>query len=68
MDNIIYDSIIAGGSIYLFFLLLAALPTILCIVLFFKIWLMTNNVAEIKDLLKKEADKMHTMGDESVNT
>ena len=59
MEHIIEQSITADGSFLLFFLLLASIPTILCIVLFFKIWIMTNDVSKIKDMLKEQLDLEH---------
>ncbi|MFZ1301459.1 MAG: hypothetical protein WAQ27_02680 [Candidatus Microsaccharimonas sp.] len=50
----------ADGVIWFILLLvLTLLPTILCIVLFFKIWVMTNDVGKIKNLLQEQFDLEH---------
>lgn len=60
MEEMVQQSIVAGGSVALFFLLIALIPTILCIVLFFKIWIMTNDVSKIKDLLQERTGLEHS--------
>lgn len=53
MDDLVQQSITAGGSMALFFLFIALLPMIFSIVLFFKVWNMTNDVSKIKDILEE---------------
>jgi len=48
-----------GAGFGIFIIFLGILWWVLCIVLFFKIWGMTNDVSEIKDLLKEQFDLEH---------
>jgi len=48
-----------GAGFGIFILFLGILWWVLCIVLFFKIWGMTNDVSEIKGLLKEQLDLEH---------
>jgi len=48
-----------GTGFGIFILFLGILWWVLCIVLFFKIWGMTNDVSEIKGLLKEQLDLEH---------
>ncbi len=49
--NTFLESVVTNDVMALFLLFIAALPAILCIVLFFKVWGMTNDVSKIKDRL-----------------
>lgn len=44
------------------FVFLAIVWTLLCIILFFKIWGMTNNVKKILDILSRNQNKVTTTG------
>lgn len=46
-----------GFSIFIIFL--GVLWWTLCIILFFKVWGMTNDISKIKDLLKEQLDLEH---------
>ncbi len=61
------EAMFAGGSVMmiLLFLLIALVPTILSIVLFFKVWFMTNDVSKIKDLLQELIDIEHPYVDDN---
>ena len=45
--------------LYLIALIIMLIPVILCIVLFFKVWGMTNDVEEIKRMLKVYLSKAY---------
>lgn len=45
-----------ASGLGLFFLIIATVVLILCIVLFFKVWGMTNDVSKIKDMLQDWLD------------
>lgn len=55
------EAFFAGGGITVILLciVIASLPLILSIILFFKIWIMTNDVSKIKDLLQEILDIEH---------
>lgn len=63
--NTFLESVVTNDVMALFLLFIAALPAILCIVLFFKVWGMTNDVSKIKDLLKEQLDLEHPYVDTS---
>lgn len=46
-----------AASVILIVLLISILPTVLVIILFFKVWKMTNDVAQIKELLENLLNK-----------
>lgn len=58
----------AGFGIFILFL--GILWWVLCIILFFKIWGMTNDVSEIKNMFKEQLDLEHPYAedDESAKT
>lgn len=64
MEDMVQQSIIAGGSL-MFFLFLAFIPMLLCIILFFKIWIMTNDVSRIKAMLQEQLDLEHPYVEDS---
>ena len=41
------------GISYLVIMMISLIPVILCLVLFFKVWGMTNDVANIKKMLEE---------------
>jgi hypothetical protein len=46
-----------AASMILIGLLISILPAVLAIILFFKVWKMTNDVAQIKELLENLLNK-----------
>lgn len=65
MQDMVQQSMVAEGSFILFLLLLAFIPTLLCIILFFKIWIMTNDVSKIKDLLQEQLKPRQSNAEDS---
>ncbi len=41
-----------SAGVALLILLISFIPAILCLVLFFKVWTMTNDVREMRDMLR----------------
>lgn len=56
----------AGFGIFIIFL--GILWFLLCVILFFKIWGMTNDVSEIKNMFKEQLDLEHPYVEESEST
>lgn len=54
-----FDEIGAGGAILLIFI--GAVWWILGIILFFKVWFMTNDVRKIRDAVEEWFDKEHPL-------
>jgi hypothetical protein len=59
LGNNVQQAEIFTSGFGLLLLVLAFVPSILCIVLFFKVWIMTNDVSKIKDILKEQMDLEH---------
>jgi hypothetical protein len=56
----------AGFGIFIIFL--GILWFLLCVILFFKIWVMTNDVREIKNMFKEQLDLEHPYVEENEST
>ena len=54
-----------SAGLGLFIIFLGILWFLLCVILFFKIWGMTNTVSEIRSLLKEQLDLEHPYVEES---
>lgn len=57
-----------GVGFGFFVIFLGILWWILCVILFFKIWGMTNDVREIKDMFKEKLDLEHPFIDDNKST
>ena len=55
----------AGASIGIFIIAIGILWFLLCFILFFKIWAMTNDVNEIKNMFKEQLNLEHPYVDDS---
>ena len=54
-----------SAGLGLFIIFLGILWFLLCVILFFKIWGMTNTVSEIRSLLKEQLDLEHPYVEEN---
>lgn len=54
-----------SAGLGLFIIFLGILWFLLCVILFFKIWGMTNTVSEIRSLLKEQLDLEHPYAEEN---
>lgn len=54
-----------GGGLFTLILLVAIITWLLNIILFFKIWGMTNDVSQMKEVLKEWLDLEHPEEDEA---
>lgn len=60
MTNEFTQLLTAGGGVAaIFFVFIPLIWFALCIILFFKVWAMTNDVSRIKDLLEEQMDLEH---------
>lgn len=59
MEDSSLQALLAGGGILLLPIMIGIIWFVLCIVLFFKIWKMTNDVVEIKELIKEKMNLEH---------
>ena len=50
-----------NGVYAIILLTFAIIWSVLCIILFFKVWVMTNDVSKIKDMLKEWLDLEHPL-------
>lgn len=57
-----------AGTFPLTILIIAIIPIILCIILFFKVWAMANNIKDIKEILKDWIDLEHPFFEDDKNT
>ena len=57
-----------GAGFGIFILFLGALWWALCIILFFKIWGMTNDVSEIKNMFKEQFELEHPYVEDDKST
>ncbi len=51
--------VVTGSGVVEFVLFIAILWFVLCVILFFKVWVMTNDVSKIKYMLKEWLDLEH---------
>ena len=58
------QAFIWSSGIGLVFLFIGVVWFVLCIILFFKIWFMTNDVAKIKEILTVQIDLDHPYVDQ----
>lgn len=56
-----------SGGFALFLLSLGLVWWLLCIILFFKVWGMTNNINRMKDLLEEWLDIEHPVVEDSID-
>lgn len=54
-----------GAGFGIFIIILGILWFLLCFILFFKIWGMTNDISEIKNMFKEQLDLEHPYVEES---
>jgi nitrate/nitrite transporter NarK len=62
LDRFIDPYVVSSGFI-LIFMLVSFVPFILCVVLFVKLWIMTNDVRKIKDIIEERLNLEHAYTD-----
>lgn len=59
MEDSSFQALLVGGGLLLLPIMIGIIWFVSCIVLFFKIWKMTNDVVEIKELFKEKMNLEH---------
>jgi len=62
MQGLLGIQLLSGG-VGLFILFMGILAWLLCVILFFKIWGMTNDISQMKNMLKEWLDIEHPVVD-----